>query len=39
MSFPRAGQVCAAQIGAELGGVRERFPSPDASTMEAGVAP
>jgi transposase len=39
MSFPRAGQVCAAQITAELGSVRERFPSPDALAMEAGVAP
>lgn len=39
MSFPRAGQVCAAQIAAELGGVRERFPNPDALAMEAGVAP
>ena len=39
MSFPRAGRVCAAQITAELGGVRERFPGPDALAMEAGVAP
>jgi transposase len=39
MSFPRAGQVCAAQIAAELGGVRERFPTPDALAMEAGCAP
>lgn len=39
MSFPRAGQVRAAQIAAELGSVRERFPSPDALAMEAGVAP
>jgi transposase len=39
MSFPRAGRVCAAQIAAELGGVRERFPNPDALAMEAGVAP
>jgi transposase len=39
MSFPRAGRVCAAQITAELGSVRERFPSPDALAMEAGVAP
>ena len=31
MSFPRAGRICAAQILAELGGVRERFPS-DASS-------
>jgi transposase len=39
MSFPRAGRICAAQIAAELGGVRERFPSPDALAMEAGCAP
>ena len=39
MSFPRAGQVCAAQIVAELGCVRERFPSADALAMEAGCAP
>ena len=39
MSFPRAGRVCAAQIVAELGSVRERFPSPDALAMEAGCAP
>jgi transposase len=39
VSFPRAGQVCAAQITAELGGVRERFPHPDALAMEAGCAP
>lgn len=39
MSFPRAGQVCAAQIAAELGSVRERFPDAEALAMEAGVAP
>lgn len=39
MSFPRAGQVCAAQMLAEIGSVRERFPSPDALAMEAGCAP
>lgn len=39
MSFPRAGQICAAQITAELGCVRERFPSTDALAMEAGCAP
>jgi transposase len=39
MSFPRAGRVCAAQITAELGSVRERFPNPDALAMEAGCAP
>ena len=27
MSFPRAGRICAAQILAELGDVRERFPT------------
>jgi transposase len=39
MSFPRAGQVCAAGIVAELGSVRERFPAADALAMEAGCAP
>lgn len=39
MSFPRAGRICAAQILAELGDVRERFPSDDALAAEAGVAP
>jgi transposase len=39
MSFPRAGRICAAQILAELGDVRERFPSNDALAAEAGVAP
>jgi transposase len=39
MSFPRAGRVCAAQIIAELGSVRERFPNPEALAMEAGCAP
>lgn len=39
MSFPRAGRVCAAQILAELGDVRERFPSDDQLAAEAGVAP
>ena len=39
MSFPRTGQICAAQIVAELGCVRERFPSADALAMEAGCAP
>ena len=39
MSFPRAGRVCAAQITAELGSVRERFPNPEALAMEAGCAP
>ena len=39
MSFPRAGQVCAAQILAELGDVRERFASPDRLAAEAGAVP
>lgn len=39
MSLPRAGQVCAAQILAELGGVRERFPTDAQLAAEAGVAP
>lgn len=39
MSFPRAGQICAAQILAELGSVRERFDSDEQLAAEAGVAP
>ena len=39
MSFPRAGRICAAQILAELGNVRERFPSEDQLAAEAGVTP
>jgi transposase len=39
MSFPRAGRVCAAQILAELGDVRERFPHLDQLTAEAGAVP
>jgi len=39
MSFPRTGHICAAQITAELGSVRERFPSADSLAMEAGCAP
>jgi len=39
MSFPRAGRVCAAQILAALGDVRERFPTEDQFAAEAGVAP
>lgn len=39
MSFPRAGRICAAQILAELGSVRERFLSDDHLAGEAGVAP
>lgn len=39
MSFPRAGHICAAQILAELGSVRERFDSDAQLAAEAGVAP
>ena len=39
MSFPRAGRICAAQILAELGDVRERFLSADQLAAEAGVCP
>jgi transposase len=39
MSFPRAGRICAAQILAELGSVRERFGSDEQLAAEAGVAP
>jgi transposase len=39
MSFPRAGRICAAQILAELGSVRERFASDSQLAAEAGVAP
>ncbi|MBA3777625.1 MAG: IS110 family transposase [Betaproteobacteria bacterium] len=39
MSLPRAGRVCAAQILAELGDVRERFASDEQLAAEAGVAP
>jgi transposase len=39
MSFPRAGRICAAQIVAELGDARERFPTADQLAAEAGVAP
>ncbi len=39
MSFPRAGHVCAAQILAELGDVRERFPTLERLTSEAGAVP
>ena len=39
MSFPRVGLVCAAQILAELGDVRERFPTLDRLTAEAGAVP
>ena len=39
MSFPRAGRICAAQILAELGSVRERFDTDEHLAAEAGVAP
>lgn len=39
MSFPRTGRVCAAQILAELGDVRERFQTEDQLAAEAGLAP
>ena len=39
ISFPRAGRICAAQILAELGDVRERFPTCDLLAAEAGVCP
>jgi len=39
MSFPRAGKICAAQILAELGDVRQRFISADHLAAEAGVCP
>lgn len=39
MSFPRSGRVCAAQVLAELGSVRERFPTEAQLAAEAGVAP
>lgn len=39
MSFPRAGQICAAQLLAELGDVRERFLSADQLAAEAGTVP
>ena len=39
MSFPRAGRICAAAILAELGDVRERFPTADQLAAEAGACP
>ena len=39
MSFPRSGRVCAAQILAELGSVRERFPTEAQLAAEAGISP
>jgi len=38
-SFPRAGEVNAAQLLAEIGDVRERYVSDDVLAMEAGVVP
>lgn len=39
MSFPRTGQICAAQILAELGDDRARFLTADQLAAEAGLAP
>lgn len=39
MSLPRAGTTCAAQILAELGGVAQRFATPEQLAAEAGVVP
>ena len=39
MSFPRAGRICAAQILAELGDVRERFQTEQHLAAEAGICP
>ena len=39
MSFPRAGQINAAQIVAELGDVRARFQTEEQLAAEAGVCP
>lgn len=39
MSLPRAGRICAAQILAEIGSVRERWDSDEHLAAEAGVAP
>jgi len=39
MSFPRAGRVCAAQILAELGDVRDRFLTEQHLAAEAGTCP
>ncbi len=38
-SFPRAGEINAAQLLAEIGDVRERFQSDEVLAMEAGVVP
>jgi len=39
MSFPRAGRVCAAQMLAEIGDARERFPTEAQLAAEAGLCP
>jgi hypothetical protein len=39
MSFPRAGRICAAQILAEFGSVRERFANEARLAAEAGIGP
>lgn len=39
LSFPRAGRICATQILAELGHVRERFPTLHRLIAEAGAVP
>lgn len=39
MSFPHTGRICAARILAELGNVRDRFPTEDQLAAEAGVCP
>lgn len=39
MSFPRTGQICAAQILAELGDDRARYLTADQLAAEAGLAP
>lgn len=39
MSFPRTGRICAAQILAELGDVRQRFQAEKQLAAEAGLAP
>ncbi len=38
-SFPRAGEINAAQLLAEIGADRERFPTPDALASQGGAAP
>jgi transposase len=38
-SFPRAGEVNAAQLLAEIGDVRERFQNDDVLAMEGGIVP